>query len=133
MVRILIADDHKVVRETVGYSIQECLQIDLGLAVEVDYVSTGEEAVAKFRTGDYSLLMCDYNFRKNGEANGITGAQAVRSLREAGVKLPIAILSLACENEGPAREAGADVFLKKSGSLDAIVDFVKANLPKVAA
>ncbi len=103
--RILVADDHDLVRETIAAFLhtEEC--------GEVHAVSTLDEAIdAARQTGSYDLVLLDYHMP------GMNGLAGLTRMREANTGKPVAILS-GCASPDVAKEAlkaGAQGFVPKT-------------------
>ncbi len=119
MVRVLLVDDHKVVRAGLKAMLESSGGIDV-----VGEASSGEEAVDKARMLEPDIVIMDLAMP------GMGGVQATRRITELGLEARILVLTIHDEDEFlvPALDAGAAGFLNKSvadtdlmGAMEAIV------------
>ena len=111
-VRVLIADDHQVVRE----GLQMILAESDGEIVVVGEASDGDEAVRLATASKPDVVLMDLSMPR------VDGLEATRRLREAGVTSRVLILTSFAEGEGvrDAVRAGVTGYLMK--------DVLKAEL-----
>lgn len=105
MMRILVADDHDLVRETIAAF------LDGSDVEEVQTVATLEDAVAEAeRTGSFDLVLLDYNMP------GMNGLEGLGRMRQANAGRPVAILSGSATRDvaEAALKAGAQGFIPKT-------------------
>jgi two-component system invasion response regulator UvrY len=104
MTRILLADDHLVVRQ----GLKQILEGSLAGAVFADAAS-GEEAIRHVRTADWDLVILDMSLP---DQSGLEVLKEVRRLRP---KLPVLVLSMYPEEQFAVRalRAGAAGYLTK--------------------
>ena len=119
MVRVLLADDHNVVRSGLRALLESTGRIDV-----VGEASSGEEAVDKARLLKPDIVIMDLAMP------GMGGVQATRRITELGLEARILVLTIHDEDEFliPALNAGAAGFLNKSvadtdlmGAIEAVV------------
>ena len=119
MVRVLLVDDHNVVRAGLRALLESTGRIDV-----VGEASSGEEAVSKARSLEPDIVLMDLAMP------GMDGVHATRHITEMGLATRILILTIHDEDEFlvPALNAGAAGFLNKSvadtdlmGAIEAIV------------
>jgi DNA-binding NarL/FixJ family response regulator len=115
--RILIADDHAVVREGLVRLLSD--QPDLHVVAQA---SNGDEAIAAARASDPHLVLLDMRMP------GLGGAAAIRKLRECCPRARVLVLSM---YEDPhyrraALAAGAHGYLGKSASGDELVRAIRS-------
>ena len=119
MVRVLLVDDHNVVRSGL-----KALLKSTGRVHVVGEASSGEEAVSKARALEPDIVLMDLSMP------GMDGIRATRSITELGLGTRILVLTIHDEDEFlvPALNAGAAGFLNKSvadtdlmGAIEAIV------------
>ena len=119
MIRILVADDHALVRGGIRQIV--ATTADLEVAGEA---TRGPEVLDKVRGGDYQLLLLDMTMP------GISGIDLIRHLKAARPELPILVLSM--HNEGQvvlrALHAGAAGYVTK----DSEPEILLAAIRKVA-
>ena len=120
MIRVLIADDHKLVRE--GLKRILAAAEDLRVAGEA---SSGDEALALARANDYDLALVDMSMP------GVAGIELIRRLRLEKPALRILVLSMHGEQQYAARalKAGAAGYLTKDSATEQLVGAMR----KVAA
>ncbi len=104
MIRVLIADDHAIVRWGLRQILQELPGIDV-----VDEASNGQETLARVRKGEYQLVLLDISMP------GISGLDVLKQLRAERPKLPVLMLSMHPEEQYAVRalKAGAAGYLTK--------------------
>jgi DNA-binding NarL/FixJ family response regulator len=104
-VRVLIADDHQVVRE----GLQMILAESDGEIVVVGEASDGDEAVRLAKATTPDVVLMDLSMPR------VDGLEATRRLREAGVTSRVLILTSFAEGEGvrDAVRAGVTGYLMK--------------------
>lgn len=103
--RILVADDHDLVRETIAAFLR-------GEGIDqVETAATLDEAMARARgSGTFDLVLLDYNMP------GMTGLSGLEQMLEANDRRPVAILSGSAPPEvaEAAIQAGAAGFIPKT-------------------
>ena len=117
--RILVADDHALVRQGLKYVINA--EHDLEVVAEA---ADGAEAVKRALAGDIDLAILDVSMPR------MTGLQAARELSRRRPELRLLILSM-YDNEQflfEALKAGASGYVLKSGADDDIVDACRAAM-----
>ncbi len=110
MIKVLIADDHTVVREGLKKIIEEASEVDT--VAEVD---NGLEALENLRKHDYDVVILDISMP------GRNGIEVLKDIKELKPSLPVLILSMYPEDQFALRaiKAGASGYLtKKSASRD---------------
>ena len=119
MLRILIADDHEVVRKGLGKVLVEILQ-----PVQVDEAANGQEAVAKVLKNEYSLVVLDIKMP------GKSGMDVLKEIKQHRPKLPVLILSMHPEEHFAIRaiRAGASGYLTKECAGDELVLAIRKAL-----
>jgi two-component system OmpR family response regulator len=105
-VRILIAEDDAILAEGLRYSLRDA-------GYSVDRVTTGIEADAALRTGEFDLLILDLDLPK------MSGLEVLRQLRSRGSAVPVLILTAADGVNDRVRglDMGADDYLAKPFAL----------------
>lgn len=116
MVRILIADDHPVVREGLKKMFEKVS--DISIAGEA---SNGQEVLNKIEQNDYDLVLLDISMP------GRDGLDILRELRRKRPHLPILILSMHSEEQYAIRslKAGASGYLTKKSISDELIKAVQ--------
>src|SRR5512145_1230017 len=120
MIRVLIADDHKIVRDG--------LKRILGATTEVQVAAeaaSGEEALALVKSQDFDVVMLDMSMP------GLSGLDLIKRLRIEKPKLRILVLSMHGEQQYAARvlRAGAAGYLNKDSASELLVGAIR----KIAA
>src|SRR5512134_86972 len=119
MLRILVADDHEVVRKGLTKVLAETLQ-----PVQVDEAGNGQEAVRKVWKGGYDLVVLDIKMPGKG------GLDALKEIKQHRPKLPVLILSMHPEEQFAIRaiRAGASGYLTKESAGDELVLAIRSVL-----
>ena len=107
MIKILIADDHIVVREGLKQIISKASDMN----VEGEAVN-GQEVLDKVREQTFDVIVLDINMP------GRSGFEVLRELKQEHAKLPVLILSVHPEDQVGIRvlKAGASGFLNKEST-----------------
>ena len=119
MIRILIADDHAVVRQGLKQILSEALP-DLMCGEAGD----AEETVAAVREHDWDLVVLDMSMP------GSSGLTTLRELKRLRPRLPILFLSIHPEEQYAARvlKAGGAGYLTKDSAPSLLIDAVRRVL-----
>ena len=119
-IRILIADDHSIVRD--GLKRILAATPDLQVAGEA---ASGEAALALVKANDYDIAMLDMSMP------GLSGIDLIKRLKLEKPKLRILVLSMHGEKQYAARalKAGASGYLNK----DSASELLLGTLRKIAA
>lgn len=112
MIRILIADDHAIVRR----GLKQILA-DFHEEIEVDEAGDGGEAVSKALADRYGMVLLDISMPVR------SGLDALRELRALRPGLPVLMLSIHPEEEYAVRtiRAGASGYLMKESAPDELL------------
>ncbi len=107
MIRVLLADDHQLVRE--GLKQLLAAAPDVQVAGEA---ASGDEALALARGGDYDLALLDMSMP------GLSGIDLIKRIKLEKPKLRILVLSMHGEQQYAARalKAGASGYLTKDSA-----------------
>lgn len=120
MISILIADDHKIVRD----GLRRILSAhgDLEVAAEA---ADGDQALALVKAREFDVVMLDMSMP------GLSGMDLIKRLRLERPKLRILVLSMHGEEQYAARalKAGASGYLNKDSATDLLVGAIR----KIAA
>ena len=121
MIRVLVADDHPIVRE--GLRVVLSRAADRRVEAEA---ANGLEAYNMARTGRYDVLLLDISI--SGRNSGL---DLVKELKRSGTTVPILIFTMHPEEQYGvyALKAGAAGYLKKGAATDEVVKAIR----KVAA
>ena len=119
MLRILVADDHEVVRNGLVKVLSETLQ-----PVKIDEAGNGQEAVSKASKTEYDLVVLDMKMP------GKSGLDVLKELKQHRPKLPVLILSMLPEEQFAVRaiRAGASGYLTKDAAGDELVLAIRKAL-----
>ena len=114
--RILIADDHAIVREGLKQILAETADM-----IVADEASSGHEALEKVRQNDYDVIVLDISMP------GKSGLDVLKELRRYKPKLPVLVLSIHPEDQYAVRclRAGAAGYLTKESASDELVTAIK--------
>jgi two-component system invasion response regulator UvrY len=112
MIRILIADDHTIVRQGLKQILAETPDM-----VVADEASNGQEVLAKVWNNDYDVVLLDISMP------GRSGIDILKQLKGERPKLPILILSMYSEEQYAMRalRAGASGYLTKESAPDELI------------
>lgn len=119
MRRILVADDHEVVRKGLMNVLADAFQ-----PIEVDEARNGQEAVSKVLKKSYDLVVLDVKMP------GKSGLDALKEIKQHRPKLPVVILSMHPEDQIAIRamRAGASGYLTKESASDELVLAIRKAL-----
>jgi two-component system, NarL family, invasion response regulator UvrY len=119
MTRILLIDDHPMVRQGIGRILTSALA-----DVEIGEASSGEEALARLRDGAWDVALLDLTLP------GDHGARILRRMRQQFPATPVLVVSMhpAEEFAAEAVRAGAAGYLVKNSDPAEIVSAVSAVL-----
>ena len=116
MIRVLIADDHPVVRRGLRQILEE--EPDIRVVGEA---SDAEEALAQFRSDGYDVVVLDLSMP------GVHGVDLLQQLHEQRPELPILVLSIHPEEQYALRclKAGARGYIHKQSAGDELVGAIR--------
>ncbi|HWS14656.1 MAG TPA: response regulator transcription factor [Candidatus Methylomirabilis sp.] len=119
MLRILLADDHEVVRKGLTKVLSETLQ-----PIKIDEAKNGQEAVSKAGKGEYDLVVLDLKMPDK------SGLDVLKEIKHHRPKLPVLILSMHPEEQFAVRamRAGASGYLTKECAGDELVLAIRKAL-----
>lgn len=119
MLKILVVDDHEVVRKGLTKVLTEALQ-----PVKIDEAGNGQEAMNKVLKGEYELVVLDLKMP------GKSGLDVLKEIKQHRPKLPVLILSMHPEEQFAIRamRAGASGYLAKECAGDELVLAVRKAL-----
>src|SRR5687768_8956832 len=120
MIRVLIADDHSIVRD----GLKRILAATADLQV-IGEAASGDAALALVKANDYDVVMLDMSMP------GLSGLDLIKRLKVEKPKLRILVLSMHGEQQYAARvlKAGAAGYLNKDSAAEALL----GALRKIAA
>lgn len=116
MIRVLVADDHAVVRRGLRQILTETTDIDFA-----GEATSPEEAMAVLRKGRFDVAVVDINLR------GGSGLELLGSLRREMPGLPVLILTMYSDEQYAVRalKSGAAGFLTKESAPEELVSAVR--------
>ncbi len=116
MLKILIADDHSIVRE----GLKQVLADTSDMVVSDEAAST-EEALKKALEGDFDVVVLDISMPGRG------GLDALKQIKSQKPKLPVLILSMYSEEQYVLRvlKAGAAGYLTKESAPDELIGAIR--------
>jgi two-component system, NarL family, invasion response regulator UvrY len=112
MIRILIADDHTIVREGLKQILAETSDM-----VVADEARNGQEVLARVGAKEYDVVLLDISMP------GRNGLDVLKQLKSEHPKLPILILSMYSEEQYAMRalRAGASGYMTKESAPDELI------------
>ncbi len=115
-IKIIIADDHAVVRKGLIQIIDETPDLSV-----IDEAEDGFQALEKIRTGKPDVVLLDINMP------GKSGWDVMLQLKSEQPKLPVIVLSIAPEEEYAVNffKAGASGYLTKSSCPDELIAAIR--------
>jgi DNA-binding NarL/FixJ family response regulator len=116
MLRILIADDHPIVRRGLKQIIADSGDMAVG-----DEAADGWEVLSKVRASDYDVVLLDVAMP------GIDGLDVLTQLRHEKPRLPVLMLSMYPEEQFAIRafRAGASGYVTKESAPDELVGAIR--------
>ena len=119
MIRVLIADDHAILRR----GLKEILVGELGESVFGE-AEDAQQVLARTQSGDWDLLILDITMP------GRSGLDVLKDLRALRPKLPVLVLSMHSETQYGKRilRAGASGFINKASAPEELVKAVQKVL-----
>jgi DNA-binding NarL/FixJ family response regulator len=116
MIRILIADDHAIVRAGLKQFIAD--QVDMEVSAEA---ASGAEAIAAVRAGEFDVVLLDISMP---DKNGI---DTLKTLRHVKPELPVLMLSAYAEDQYAVNllRAGASGYLNKEAASTQLVGAIR--------
>lgn len=119
MTRILIADDHAILRKGLRRILTE-----INEGYDIDEASNGYEVIEKIRERDYDLILLDISMP------GLSGLDALKQIKAENPKLPVLILTMHPEEQYALRslKAGASGYLTKESVPDELMNAIRKIL-----
>jgi DNA-binding NarL/FixJ family response regulator len=116
MIRILVADDHTIVRE----GLKQILADVADMAVR-DEAGNGQEALAKIRAGKFDVVLLDISMP------GRSGLEILKEIKAEQPQLPVLILSMHAEEQYAVRalRAGAAGYLTKASAPEELIGAIR--------
>jgi two-component system, NarL family, invasion response regulator UvrY len=119
MARVLIADDHAVVRE----GLKRILAEELGVSIFGE-ASTSQEVIQRMGERDWDIVILDITMP------GRSGLDALKELRQSHPRVPVLVLSMHPEDQFAIRvlKAGAAGYLTKERAPEELISAVRRVL-----
>jgi len=116
MVRILVADDHAIVRKGLKQIIAETADM-----VVADEACDGQEVLNKLRKDSFDVVLLDISMP------GRTGLDILRELKTENPRVPVLVLSMYPEEQYAVRvlKAGASGYLTKESAPDELIAAIR--------
>jgi DNA-binding NarL/FixJ family response regulator len=116
VIKILVADDHAIVREGLKQILVETSDI-----VVAGEASDGNQALNQVRKGDYDLVLLDIAMP------GMSGLEVLKQLKSERPDLPVLMLSMYPEEQYAVRtlKAGASGYLTKESAPDELIAAIR--------
>lgn len=113
MIRVLIADDHAIVRRGLRQILQELPDVD-----GIDEAANGQEVLARVRKNPYDLVLLDISMPGN------SGLDVLKQIKAERPKLPVLMLSMHPEEQYAIRalKAGASGYLTKESAPEQLIN-----------
>jgi DNA-binding NarL/FixJ family response regulator len=120
MPKILIVDDHAVVRKGLAQILKDTISADM----QPDEAGNGQEALSKAAANDYDLVLLDISLP------GRNGLEILKQLRGERPNLPVLIISMHPEEQYAVRalRAGASGYVTKESAPDELAAAVRKVL-----
>jgi DNA-binding NarL/FixJ family response regulator len=119
MIRILIADDHAIVRRGLKQ-----LLLEQYPSAKIEEVADAEGLINKAVQGDWDVVICDLSMP------GRSGLDALRQIKQSAPSLPVLIMSMHPEDQYALRvlKAGASGYLGKETIHDELIQAIQTVL-----
>jgi two-component system, NarL family, invasion response regulator UvrY len=119
MIKVLIADDHAIVRKGLRQ-----LLIEEFPSARIEEVGDAESLISKSLQGDWDVVICDLSMP------GRSGLDALRQIRQSSPSLPVLIMSMHPEDQYALRvlKAGASGYLNKESIHDELIKAIHTVL-----
>jgi DNA-binding NarL/FixJ family response regulator len=116
MIRVLIADDHTLVRKGLRQILLETKKVEV-----VDEAKDGKETISKVSANKYDVVLLDISFP------GRSGIDVLKQLKSFRPKLPVLILSMHPEEQYAVRalRAGASGYLTKESAPSELIEAIR--------
>jgi two-component system, NarL family, invasion response regulator UvrY len=119
MIRVLIADDHAIVRKGLRQ-----LLIEEYPSATIEEVGDAESLMNKAMQGSWDVVICDLSMP------GRSGLDALRQIKQSAPSLPVLIMSMHPEDQYALRvlKAGASGYLNKESIHDEVIRAIRTVL-----
>lgn len=115
MLKILIADDHEIVRKGL-----KTMLADASDKIIVDEASNGQEALNKINKNNYNMVVLDISMPGKG------GLDVLKQIKSENLNLPVLVLSMHSEEQYARRvlRAGASGYMTKSTATEELLNAI---------
>ncbi|MBA7576589.1 Response regulator UvrY [subsurface metagenome] len=115
MLKILIADDHEIVRKGL-----KTILVDAADKIIVDEASNGQEALNKINKNNYNMVVLDISMPGKG------GLDVLKQIKSENLNLPVLVLSMHSEEQYARRvlRAGASGYMTKSTATEELLNAI---------
>jgi DNA-binding NarL/FixJ family response regulator len=116
MIKVLIADDHTIVREGLKQIVNETCDIAVA-----DEARNGQEVLDKINKQQFDVIVLDISMP------GLNGIEILKQIRSHNAKLPVLILSIYPEEQYAVRvlRAGASGYMTKESAPDELINAIR--------
>lgn len=116
MIKILVADDHPIMRQ----GIKQILSEEDGMTI-TDEAGSGQEVLDKVRKGSFDVILLDLSMP------GISGMDVLKQIKKDKPSQAVLVLSRYPEEQYaiPALKAGAAGYVPKTGVVEELVEAIK--------
>ncbi len=115
MLKILIADDHEIVRKGL-----KTMLADASDKIMVDEAGNGQEALNKIKKNNYNMVVLDISMPGKG------GLDVLKQIKSENLNLPVLVLSMHSEEQYARRvlRAGASGYMTKSTATEELINAI---------
>jgi DNA-binding NarL/FixJ family response regulator len=115
MLKILIADDHEIIRKGLKTILADASDI-----IIVDEASNGQEALNKIKKNNYNMVVLDISMPGKG------GLDVLKQIKSENLNLPVLVLSMHSEEQYARRvlKAGASGYMTKSTATEELLNAI---------
>ena len=116
MIRVIVADDHDLVRTGISRMLSDIGDIDI-----IAQATSGEDAVAKYREYSPDVVLMDLRMP------GIGGLEATRKICQINPQAKVVVVTACIDDPFPTKliEAGAYGYVTKSANIDEMVTAIR--------
>lgn len=116
MIRVLVADDHAIVRRGLAQIVSETLDLKVGAEA-----ASGHEVLDLIRRAPFDVVVLDLNMP------GPSGLDTLKQIKAEQPRLPVLVLSMHSEDQYALRvlRAGASGYLTKESAPDQLVKAIR--------
>lgn len=116
MIKVLIVDDHAIVRNGIKYVLRE-----FGDIAEVGEASSGDEAIGMLRKDSWDVVLLDLSMP------GMDGLETLKKIKKEGIETAVIVLSMYPENQFAVRvlKAGASSYLTKHCGMEEMIKAIR--------